>query len=735
MLDFITRGFDGETWTELPLVRQRKDGSLVDVEISAAALRDDRGAIVAMLSIISDVTERKRAAELLRTQELELRQREQLDAIGKLAGGIAHDFNNLLTAIHGQALLALEELGSDDPRALSLEPIVDAAKRATSLTRQLLAFGRRQVLEARVLSLNAVVESIEPLLRRLAGEGIDVTTRLGDDIRAVEADPTQLDQVLVNLVSNARDAMPRGGSIVITTSSAEVERAGQGVDHFTLLTVSDTGLGMSEGVRTRVFEPFFTTKEMGKGSGLGLSTVYGIVAQSGGFVEFDTEVGEGTTFRVYLPSVARAATEELGDAARRTGSGGGGERVLLVEDEPLVRDLVRRVLELEGYRVTAAASASRGARGGSGGRLRPAGLGRRDAGHERAGARHAPSGAKPRARRALHLGIQRDSGRRLRRAGADGRAAPEAVHPGGSRRARARRPRRGSVGPERYAPRRRASERRREERRPNQARRPTSPRGASTSVATRTAIPSQARISSARSIARSKPEGTGTTLELSGVRSSSEIVAFCASALTAVFPRVAVPSSSRRALRRACELRSLDCVEIVLQEAGVDRCKLCAELGDPLGEGLERALEILDLHVLREDRAELRQARDRLLGTGMRDPQRQRGGAGLAACHLRADDVPTELTGDLECPLRCSRDRVGVGDLERQLRGVALCPTRCRRRRGCALAWSRRKRRLGRRALGESVSGRSRPRPRAPLSSRFGRPRAAQAAIRSRARR
>jgi two-component system, cell cycle sensor histidine kinase and response regulator CckA len=356
MLEFIEQGFAGEVWTELELVRQRKDGTRVDVEISVAALRDERGEIVAMLSILSDITERKRAAELLRTQEVELRQREQLDAIGKLAGGIAHDFNNLLTAIHGQALLALEDMGADDPRAANVIPIVDAAKRASSLTRQLLAFGRRQVLEPRVLSLNAVVESIEPLLRRLAGEGIAVQTQLCDDVPSVEADPTQLDQVLVNLVSNARDAMPRGGAIEIATSGVELARPGQPGRRFTLLTVSDTGIGMDEGIRSRVFDPFFTTKETGKGSGLGLSTVYGIVAQSGGFVELDSELDEGTTFRIYLPAVTRKVIEELSDPTDRSRSGGGGERVLLVEDEGLVRDLVKRVLELEGYDVTAAAS-------------------------------------------------------------------------------------------------------------------------------------------------------------------------------------------------------------------------------------------------------------------------------------------------------------------------------------------------------------------------------------------
>jgi two-component system cell cycle sensor histidine kinase/response regulator CckA len=358
MKQFIEQGFLGQIWTDLEIVRQRKDGSLIDVQISSAGLRDDRGQITAMMSVISDITERKRAQKLFRAQELELRQREQLDAIGKLAGGIAHDFNNLLTAIHGQALLALDELRGD-PRAGNVEPIVDAAERAGALTRQLLAFGRRQVLEPRVLHVNDVVESILPLLRRLAGEAISVRTALGDELPPVEADPTQLDQVLVNLVSNARDAMPRGGAIEIVTRVDEIDRPdepGTPAGRYTVLSVSDTGTGMDEAVRARVFEPFFTTKETGKGSGLGLSTVYGIVAQSGGFVDLETQLGGGSTFSVHLPAVARVEVEADEPAVSADSIGGGGERVLLVEDEKLVRDLIERVLVGEGYTVDSAAS-------------------------------------------------------------------------------------------------------------------------------------------------------------------------------------------------------------------------------------------------------------------------------------------------------------------------------------------------------------------------------------------
>ncbi|MFN8222918.1 MAG: PAS domain S-box protein [Gaiellales bacterium] len=358
MREYIRQGFAGETWTELELVRQRKDGTLVDTEISSAGIRDERGEITAMMSVIADVTERKRADRLFRAQELELRQREQLDAIGKLAGGVAHDFNNLLTAIHGQALLALDELAGD-PRAASVEPIVDAAERAGALTRQLLAFGRRQVLEPLVLDVNDVVTSIAPLLVRLAGEAISVDTRLAPSLPAVEADPTQLDQVLVNLVANSRDAMPRGGSIAIVTRTVERSVGDEGPRRYTVLSVTDTGHGMDESVRARVFEPFFTTKEVGQGSGLGLSTVYGIVAQSGGFVEVETGENAGTTFTVYLPAVDGNTVTGTGQTPQpEAGRDAATARILLVEDEPLVRDLIERVLALEGFDVVVADSAA-----------------------------------------------------------------------------------------------------------------------------------------------------------------------------------------------------------------------------------------------------------------------------------------------------------------------------------------------------------------------------------------
>jgi PAS domain S-box-containing protein len=356
MQRFIERGFEGRGWDEIELVRRRKDGTDIDVSISGAPLRNDEGEIVAMMSILSDITGRKAAEERLREQERELRQREQLDAIGKLAGGIAHDFNNLLTVIQGQAALALDDAHAGLDVSGHLGPIIEAAERAGSLTRQLLAFGRRQVLQPRILDVNEVVRGIAPLLRRLVGEAVELSFRLGDAPR-VEADPTQLDQVLINLVSNARDAMPRGGSIVVETSTARRDDMSGTPGEWLVLTVTDTGVGMDENVLARAFEPFFTTKPVGAGTGLGLSTVYGIVAQSGGEVSIDSRPGEGSTVTLRLPVAVRPAPELTSSPAPQTAASGGQATVVLVEDDPLVRGLVTRLLTLEGYSVIVAPDA------------------------------------------------------------------------------------------------------------------------------------------------------------------------------------------------------------------------------------------------------------------------------------------------------------------------------------------------------------------------------------------
>jgi two-component system cell cycle sensor histidine kinase/response regulator CckA len=293
--------------------------------------------------------------------EAQLRQAQKMDAVGRLAGGIAHDFNNLLTVIGAHSAFLSESINSGDIRHEDAEEIQKAAIRAAGLTRQLLAFSRKQILKPVLLDLNAIIESTGKMLGRLLGEDIEIATHLAPELRDVIADASQLDQVLVNLAVNARDAMPDGGVLTITTSNRTIAEDGQGTRHlipegdYTLLEVSDTGVGMDAAVRARLFEPFFTTKEMGKGTGLGLATVYGIVKQSAGYVLVDSAPGEGTTFQVYLPSslAAREADDLL---VAENPSVRGAETVLIIEDEQAVRDIVTRILKRHGYVVLVAAS-------------------------------------------------------------------------------------------------------------------------------------------------------------------------------------------------------------------------------------------------------------------------------------------------------------------------------------------------------------------------------------------
>src|SRR5216117_4510509 len=263
-----------------------------------------------------------------------------MEAVGRLAGGVAHDFNNLLTAILGYADLLLDGLPTLSPLRPDLEEIRKAANRAGALTRQLLAFSRKQVLEMRVLDLNELVADMDKMLRRLLGEDIDVVTNLEQALGAVRADAGQLEQVVVNLAVNARDAMPEGGRLTIETGYSWLADGehGLGAGAYAVLSVADTGSGMTEETLSHLFEPFFTTKERGKGTGLGLATVYGIVKQSGGEVVVESAPGRGSRFSVFLPRVAEPAASN-GDGSGRAGDGAGSETVLLVEDEALVRAL------------------------------------------------------------------------------------------------------------------------------------------------------------------------------------------------------------------------------------------------------------------------------------------------------------------------------------------------------------------------------------------------------------
>ncbi|HZT05802.1 MAG TPA: ATP-binding protein [Chloroflexota bacterium] len=302
------------------------------------------------------------AAEELKDQSEQMRQTQKLEALGLLAGGIAHDFNNLVTGIIGFSGLVLAKLPSDDPLHTFVDQIQAAGERAANLTRQLLAFSRRQPLEPQVLDLNTVVAELEHLLRRAIGEDIELVTQLDPEIGNIEADRGQIEQVLVNLAVNARDAMPQGGKITIKTGTAVLseeyvrQHEGAQVGHHVMLAVTDTGIGMDAETQKRIFEPFFTTKEPGKGTGLGLSTAYGIVKQSGGTIWVYSEPGHGTTFRIYLPRVDRPVT-----MAGRQGAPErlpeGTETVLLVEDDKIVRTFATTVLQSLGYHVYVASNA------------------------------------------------------------------------------------------------------------------------------------------------------------------------------------------------------------------------------------------------------------------------------------------------------------------------------------------------------------------------------------------
>jgi PAS domain S-box-containing protein len=321
-----------------------------------APLSDGSGRIYATCGISTDITERKRADATLRRTEEQLRQAQKMEAIGNLAGGVAHDFNNLLSAILGYGGLLMEDLGAGDPRRSEVEEIVFAANAAAELTHQLLAFGRKQILQPRLLDLNERVAEMERMLRRLIGEDIELTLALAPDLGVVRVDPTQIEQIVLNLAVNSRDAMPKGGKLLIETTNVELDEkyaadhVGVAAGAHVMLAVSDTGIGMDRATQARMFEPFFTTKDKGKGTGLGLATVFGIVRQSGGHIWVYSEPGMGTVFKVYFPRVSGGVSDAASTPSIAPARGG-TETILLVEDDERVRTVAHAILSRLGYRV------------------------------------------------------------------------------------------------------------------------------------------------------------------------------------------------------------------------------------------------------------------------------------------------------------------------------------------------------------------------------------------------
>jgi PAS domain S-box-containing protein len=335
---------------------RRNDGDWRILESTRSPVRNDRGEIEKVIIVSRDITERKQAEELLRRRDEQLRHSQKMEAVGRLSGGIAHDFNNLLGVIIGYSESIEHRVGPNDPLRKSAEEIRKAGERAASLTHQLLAFSRQQVLQPQILDLNALVTDMGKMLRRLIGMHIELTTNLATELGQVKAEQSQIEQVIVNLVVNARDAMPEGGQLLIETSNLDVNENLAGSLPFlqpgpyVLLTVKDTGIGMDSNTRRHIFEPFFTTKGPGKGTGLGLATVYGVAKQSGGGVIVDSEPGKGSTFKIFLPQTQECAVLPAPDETPATGSMGTGT-ILLVEDEEALLTLTAERLTECGYTV------------------------------------------------------------------------------------------------------------------------------------------------------------------------------------------------------------------------------------------------------------------------------------------------------------------------------------------------------------------------------------------------
>ncbi|HKA02275.1 MAG TPA: ATP-binding protein [Candidatus Solibacter sp.] len=353
LFEYPLEDFRGMPVSSIRVGEQRyrtSSGRMIEVESAGHAI--EYGSRPAELVVLMDVTQR-------RLLEDQLRQAQKMEAVGMLAGGVAHDFNNLLTIITGYSQLILNNLSPEDPNRQSAEQIMKAGERAATLTRQLLAFSRRQVLQPKVLDVNRLIGTLTTMLRRLIGEDIDLQLALADGLGQVNADPGQIEQVLMNLVVNARDAMPRGGTLTIETGNVNLDenytrsQVALKPGPYVLIAVSDTGTGMDDNTKAHAFEPFFTTKAPGRGTGLGLSTVFGIVRQSGGAVDIYSAPGKGTSAKVYLPRIDQPEIVE--SPQRDKESRKGTETILVAEDDDMVRSLVKETLSRNGYEVLDAA--------------------------------------------------------------------------------------------------------------------------------------------------------------------------------------------------------------------------------------------------------------------------------------------------------------------------------------------------------------------------------------------
>jgi two-component system, cell cycle sensor histidine kinase and response regulator CckA len=351
----------GAAKLEIVETLRNQDGGAMWVRTKRVPYKNSEGKVIGIVVVAEDITEQKRAEDALRLAETRLFQSQKMETVGELAGGIAHEFNNIMTSIMGQSELLLGDLPPESLLAGCATEIREAAERAANLTRQLLAYGRRQILLPEVLDLNAVLTGMGTVLRHLAGRAVNLKVIPAAGLKNVNVDAGQIEQVIMNVVMNATDAMPNGGMLTLATANTTLDQEHVSrfpefkPGHYVMLTITDTGAGMSESIKARIFEPFFSTRAIGQGTGLGLATCYGILKQSGGHITVDSEPGQGATFRIYLPQVMRAAKASV-KSLYGPQMPQGSETILLVEDDPALREMAAALLVRLGYTVLTAAN-------------------------------------------------------------------------------------------------------------------------------------------------------------------------------------------------------------------------------------------------------------------------------------------------------------------------------------------------------------------------------------------